>query len=79
MEFLPYPVNILIGSRVNPFTALVETILPLYAEDARDIVTRILELSQAGGEGEEVPIDDGFQLYAELSEIRSVYAQVLPK
>ncbi|KAL8972454.1 MAG: hypothetical protein Q9183_000541 [Haloplaca sp. 2 TL-2023] len=63
---------------VNPFTALVETTLPLYAEDARDIVTRILELAEAGGEGEEVPIDDGFQLYAELSEIRSVYAQVLP-
>lgn len=64
---------------VNPFTALVETILPLYAEDARDMVTRILELAQARGEGEEVPIEDGFQLYSELSDIRRTYSEVLPR
>ncbi|KAI4288251.1 MAG: hypothetical protein L6R35_002490 [Caloplaca aegaea] len=61
---------------VNPLTALVETILPLYAEDARDIVTRILELAQTTGE--EVPIEDGFQLYAELTDIRRVHGEVLP-
>ena len=61
---------------VNPLTALVETILPLYAEDARDIVARILQLAQE--KGEEVPIEDGFQLYGELVEIRRIHSQVLP-
>lgn len=62
---------------MNPLAALVETVLPLYAEDARDIVTRILELAQ--GKDEEVPIEDGFQLYNELVEIRQKYGEVLPK
>ncbi|KAL8808687.1 MAG: hypothetical protein Q9223_004085 [Gallowayella weberi] len=62
---------------VNPLTALVETILPLYAEDARDIVTRILELAQASSE--EVPIEDGFQLYGELIDIRRIHGEVLPQ
>lgn len=51
--------------------------LPLFAEDARDIVTRILQL--AAEKQEEVPIDDGFQLYEELTEIRRIHNQVLPK
>ncbi|KAL8732825.1 MAG: hypothetical protein Q9181_003805 [Wetmoreana brouardii] len=63
---------------VNPLTALVETILPLYAEDARDIVTRILEIAQTEGEGEDVPIEDGFQLYRELVDIRRVHGEALP-
>ena len=60
---------------VSPLSALVETVLPLYAEDARDIVTRILELAQA--KGEEVPIEDGFLLYGELTEIRRTHSKVL--
>ena len=62
---------------MNPLTALVETVLPLYAEDARDIVARILDLAQASGQ--EVPIEDGFQLYGELVDIRRVHGEVLPK
>ncbi len=62
---------------VNPLTALVETILPLYAEDARDIVAQILQLAQE--KGEEVPVEDGFQLYGELVEIRRIHGEVLPK
>ena len=65
------------SASVNPLTALVETVLPLYAEDARDIVTRILDLAQASGQ--EVPIEDGFQLYGELVDIRRVHGEVLPK
>ena len=61
---------------VNPLTALVETILPLYAEDARDIVARILQLAQE--KEEEVPVEDGFQLYGELVEIRRIHSEVLP-
>ena len=62
---------------VNPLTALVETILPLYAEDARDLVKRILELAQE--KNEEVPVEDGFQLYGELVEIRRIHSECLPK
>lgn len=61
---------------VNPLMALVETMLPLYAEDARDIVARILQLSQE--KNEEVNIEDGFELYGELAEIRRIHGDVLP-
>ena len=61
---------------VNPLMALVETMLPLYAEDARDIVARILQLAEE--KGEEVPIEDGFELYGELVEIRRIHGDVLP-
>lgn len=62
---------------VNPLTALVETILPLYAEDARDIVKRILDLAK--DRNEEVPVEDGFQLYGELVDIRRIHSECLPK
>lgn len=61
---------------VNPLTALVETILPLYAEDARDIVKRILDLAKE--RDEDVPVEDGFQLYGELVEIRRIQSECLP-
>ena len=62
---------------VNPLTALVETMLPLYAEDARDIVARILQLSAK--KGEDVPVEDGFDLYRELVEIRRIHFEALPE
>ena len=61
---------------VNPLTALVETILPLYAEDARDIVKKILDLAKE--RNEDVPVEDGFQLYGELVEIRRIHGECLP-
>ena len=61
---------------VNPLTALVETILPLYAEDARDIVKRILEAAHE--KQEEVDVEDGFALYGELVEIRRIHGEALP-
>jgi hypothetical protein len=61
---------------VNPLTALVEKILPLYAEDAREIVRSILEL--ANERNEEIPVEDGFQLYGELVEIRRIHSECLP-
>ena len=60
----------------NPLTALVEVALPLYAEDARDIVARILKLAQE--RNEDVPVEDGFDLYRELVEIRRMHNQALP-
>jgi len=61
---------------VNPLTALVEIILPLYAEDARDIVKRILDIAK--DRNEEAPVEDGFQLYGELVEIRRIHNECLP-
>jgi hypothetical protein len=61
---------------VNPLTVLVEEVLPSYAGDAKELITRILELCQA--RGEEVPVQDGFEMYKELVEIRKVSHQALP-
>lgn len=54
----------------------MEEILPSFAADARDLVSRIIDLAKS--RGEEVPIQDGFDLYKELVEIRGVHAQALP-
>ncbi|KAK3710430.1 hypothetical protein LTR37_010273 [Vermiconidia calcicola] len=60
---------------VNPLSILVEEILPSFAEDARALVSRIMQLAKE--KGEEVPIQDGFELYKELVDIRRVHAQAL--
>lgn len=62
---------------MNPLTALVETILPLYAQDAKGILERITSIARE--EGKEIPIEDGFVLYGELVEIRRIHTEVLPK
>jgi hypothetical protein len=61
---------------VSPLTCLVETMLPLYAKHAHEIVKRILDLAKA--KNEQVPLDDGFGLYQELVEIRRIHSQALP-
>lgn len=61
---------------VNPLRILVEEILPSFAADARHIVERIIEVTKS--RGEEVPIQDGFDLYKELVSIRQVHAAALP-
>lgn len=49
----------------------------MFAEDARDIITRVIE--HAKEKNEEIEIQDGFDLYKELSEMRRVYAEALPE
>ena len=61
---------------VRPLSILVEEILPSFADDARELVSRIIDLAK--GKGEDVPIQDGFDLYGELVQIRQVHAQALP-
>jgi len=56
---------------------LVEEMLPAYAADARDLVSRIMELARE--RGEELPVQDGFDLYQEMVEIRRVHTDALPK
>ena len=61
---------------VNPLTILLEEMLPSYSADARDLVSRILDMAKA--RNEEIPIQDGFDLYKELAEIRRIHADALP-
>jgi hypothetical protein len=61
---------------VSPMSCLVEEIFPAYAADARDLVARILDVVR--GKGETVPVQDGFDLYKELVEIRRIHHDALP-
>ncbi len=61
---------------VDPFVVLVETILPAFESDARDQISDILH--QAEQRGEEVPVQDGFDLYKELVNVRRVHSEALP-
>ncbi|KAL6711112.1 hypothetical protein ACN47E_006987 [Coniothyrium glycines] len=61
---------------VSPMMCLVEEVFPAYAADARDLVARIMEVAQ--GKNEYVPIQDGFDLYRELVEIRRIHSDALP-
>ncbi|KAJ9296938.1 hypothetical protein DTO271G3_4699 [Paecilomyces variotii] len=61
---------------VNPLKILIGTIFPMYAEDARDMITRILE--HAREQGTEVGIEDGFDMYRQLVAIRRLYTENLP-
>ncbi|KAK5109382.1 hypothetical protein LTR62_007048 [Meristemomyces frigidus] len=67
---------------VNPASILVEEVLPSFADDAKELITRIMALAKEketeDGKPGEVPIQDGFDLYRELVEVRHVYAQALP-
>ncbi|KAF2470934.1 uncharacterized protein BDR25DRAFT_286235 [Lindgomyces ingoldianus] len=61
---------------VSPMMCLVEEMFPSYAADARDLVARIMDVAQ--GKGEDVPVQDGFDLYKELVEIRRIHSDALP-
>lgn len=61
---------------VSPMMCLVEEMFPAYAADARDLVARIMDVAHS--KGEEVPVQDGFDLYKELVEIREIHGKALP-
>lgn len=61
---------------VKPLMILVGEILPAYAADAKHLIVTVMEINQA--RGEEVPIQDGFDIYKELVEIRRVHTDALP-
>ncbi|KAL2271309.1 hypothetical protein VTJ83DRAFT_680 [Remersonia thermophila] len=60
----------------SPFRALVETALPSFEEDCHEIIKRVLQTSKETGI--EIDIQDGFDLYKELVEIRKMHAEALP-
>jgi hypothetical protein len=61
---------------VSPMMCLVEEVFPAYAADARDLVARIMEVAHS--KNETVPVQDGFDLYKELVEIRRIHSDALP-
>jgi hypothetical protein len=61
---------------VKPLTILLETMLTSYTHDAHNIIGRIMVYN--GQKGTEPRIDDGFALYEELAEFRSIFLQALP-
>ncbi|KAK7421939.1 hypothetical protein QQX98_001933 [Neonectria punicea] len=61
---------------VNPLAILVEEIFPSFEEDGNAIIQTIL---QSATENEtEIDIQDGFDLYRELVEIRRIHSESLP-
>ncbi|KAF2638418.1 hypothetical protein P280DRAFT_405030 [Massarina eburnea CBS 473.64] len=61
---------------VSPMMCLVEEVFPAYAADARDLVAKIMDVAHA--KDENIPIQDGFDLYKELVEIRTIHGDALP-
>ena len=61
---------------VNILMILLETVLPSYAEDSKAMLVRILDGAKI--KGQEIPIQDGFDLYKELGEFRRVHADAIP-
>jgi hypothetical protein len=56
---------------VNPLTILVETMFPSFENDAGDLIQRILHVAHT--RNSEVVMQDGFDLYRELVEIRKIH------
>jgi hypothetical protein len=61
---------------VNPLTILVETMFPSFENDAGDLIQRILHVAETNNS--EVDLQDGFDLYRELVEIRRIHHAALP-
>lgn len=49
----------------------------MFAEDANEMVMRIID--HAKSIGEEIDIEDGFDLYRQLSKIRGLFADTIPE
>ncbi|EPS30894.1 hypothetical protein POX_b02109 [Penicillium oxalicum] len=62
---------------VNPYLILCTNILPMFAEDANEMVLRIVEHAKA--EDREIDIEDGFDLYRNLATIRRLYTNTIPE
>jgi len=56
---------------VNPYTTLCSSVLPLFAEDAHEMVIRIID--HAKSRGEEIDIDEGLDLYKQLAKVRQLF------
>lgn len=61
---------------VSPFDELVVTVFPSFEQDAQAIVERVMQVAK--GRGQEVNVQDGFDLYRELVAIRKIHVESLP-
>ncbi|KAL7275660.1 hypothetical protein RUND412_001393 [Rhizina undulata] len=66
-----------IMSHVDPLNIYVEVVFPKFVLGMTNAIQEIIEAYAA--RGEEVPIEDGFELYQELSEIRRAYCEAFPE
>lgn len=62
---------------MNPYTTLLANVLPIFAEDAHEMVVRIIE--HAKEKGEDIDMQDGFDLYKQLTTIRRLFLENLPE
>lgn len=69
--------NDLTGPSVNPYITLCTNVLPMFAEDANEMVVRIID--HAKSTGKEIDIEDGFDIYRQLSRIRRLFADTVPE
>jgi len=60
----------------SPFKALVETILPSFEEDCKEIIKRVLQTSKETAV--DIELSDGFDLYKELVEVKKIHEEALP-
>ncbi|KAI7470299.1 hypothetical protein KC351_g12754 [Hortaea werneckii] len=56
---------------VNPHRILIEEVMPSFCEDCKELVQRIIAMGIE--KGVEVPVEDGFELYRELCDVRRVW------
>ena len=61
--------------RVSPYSILVRNVLHNLAEDSHEMVIRIFE--QAKSMGEELDVQDGFDLYKHMASIRGLFVEAL--
>lgn len=62
---------------MNPYTTLLVNVLPIFAEDAHEMVVRIMD--HAKDRGEEIDMNDGFDLYKQLTSTRRYFSETLPE
>jgi MUN domain len=60
---------------VNPLAILVETMFPSFENDAADLIRRIMDVAHS--KNSEIDLEDGFDLYKELVEIRRIHRDTL--
>lgn len=60
---------------IHPLNILMQCMLPAFAEDSKAMIESVIETARI--KQQDVPIEDGFDLYRELSEFRTVYSDAL--
>ncbi|KAK4193337.1 hypothetical protein QBC35DRAFT_481268 [Podospora australis] len=61
---------------VSPFKVLVETTFPSFEEDTHEIIKRVIDMAKQ--RNLDIELQDGFDLYKELVEIRKIHLESLP-